>query len=123
MLFTALQIPPAMWAQFLAPTMGQLPTNDDQLTALAHFINRQGQLYESRSTSGMSQQAQRSGGEVNMVKRASFQTQQTFMTHDSGTAPWEAMTPYDQNTFNVPPSHSMPPAYHADMSHHDTSWQ
>ena len=48
MLLNALGIPPAQWAQFLAPSGGPLPTTPMEVNNMLTLIRRQGHLYESQ---------------------------------------------------------------------------
>eukprot|EP00959_Pyramimonas_sp_CCMP1952_P322150 6741036-Pyramimonas_sp.AAC.1 len=52
MLLSAMGIPSHQWAEFLAPTGGNLPMNDDQLSNLKAFIRCQGHLCEQQGLAG-----------------------------------------------------------------------
>jgi len=57
MVLNALGIPSTQWAQFLAPLMGNLPSTNQELTAMLAFIRRQGHLYESTGLAKAAMQA------------------------------------------------------------------
>ena len=96
-LLTHLKVPRQAWPVLLAPTLGMLPIDEAQYTALVAYVRRNGHLYEQ------------SGDRMKSL-------QQPYFTNDAHQNTQQSQPAYHTSSWNHEP-------YHADYQHNQQDFQ
>jgi len=92
-LLRALNIPPALWQQFLQPFNGNLPVNDTEMSRLIGNVRRQGHLYEQGGIAQLGHSSSRSshgpGGQHFLTSSTPSPQGDLWAGWATASAPWQ----------------------------------